>query len=245
MKLSIPMETMIKEAAFHEVRQNGIVVRSGYVIAGKSNTVVALISRKLATTSDAENFGLNWLTEDGEDVYRGFANIVIDEHSAAMGPDLGDDVASSIDDDVTATNELPGDAELAAYADEDAATYAEILAEQDTDEEWVTRLIQTLDAYVYTSKKIFVSKINYINVMRRVRAERVARDVAVNMLRADMVPWMDDMFAGLDDMVTDGRKTWQAVDKAKRRIRQMTRPSIGPKRKRSKSRGATKAVRSR
>ncbi len=263
-KLTATMETMIKGAVFHEVRQDGIVARSGYIIAGRSNTVVALIDRGLATTSDAVNLGLNWLTEDGEDMYRGFMNILIDAVDAATGPDLGDDVADDVDainsmmvigdmdapsvepmshDGLQAweidllTNERPGDAERAIQADEDAATYAEILAEQDTEEEWVTRLIQELDAYVLTSKHIFVSK-SYISTMRRIRAERDARDVQVNAVRADMGPFVVDMFAGLDDLVASGRKTWQVADKAKRRIRAMVRPTMGPKRKPSKARRA-------
>jgi hypothetical protein len=64
-KLSGPMEDMIKGAEVHETRINGKIVRRGYMVAGRSNTIVALIDRGLITTSDAGNHGINWLTESG------------------------------------------------------------------------------------------------------------------------------------------------------------------------------------
>ncbi len=68
-KLSVAMEDMIKGAEIHEVRVNGEIVRHGYMVAGRTNTIVALIDRGLITTSDAGNYGINWLTPAGMQVW--------------------------------------------------------------------------------------------------------------------------------------------------------------------------------
>lgn len=68
-KLSVPMEDMIKGAALHSIRVDGIVIKAGLIVAGRPGTLVALIDRDLVTTSDAGNYGMNWLTDEGLKVY--------------------------------------------------------------------------------------------------------------------------------------------------------------------------------
>lgn len=64
-KLSKPMEDMVRGAEIHGVRVNGEVVRRGYIVAGRGNTVVALMARDICTAATAEHYGLHWLTDDG------------------------------------------------------------------------------------------------------------------------------------------------------------------------------------
>lgn len=65
LKLSEPMIKMISGAEIHEVWVNGEIVRRGYMIAGRSGTIVALMDRGICTASSAEFHGMNWLTELG------------------------------------------------------------------------------------------------------------------------------------------------------------------------------------
>lgn len=57
-----------------------------------------------------------------------------ERRSMAFAPSLLKSAMPTAYAEDTTTNELPNDAERAFQADEDAATYAEILAEQDTDD---------------------------------------------------------------------------------------------------------------
>jgi hypothetical protein len=71
-KLSKPMEDMVKGAEIHEVRVNGEVVRRGYIVAGKTNTIIALLDRGICTPAMSAmegNYSFHWLTRDGMEVW--------------------------------------------------------------------------------------------------------------------------------------------------------------------------------
>lgn len=82
-RLSKPMETMIKGATEHHVRVDGEIVRSGYIVFGSTNTIVALMERGVCTPAMSAmegNYGFHWLTDDGLSIR---ASLVYDDMSDA------------------------------------------------------------------------------------------------------------------------------------------------------------------
>lgn len=129
-KLSKPMEDMIKGAARHDVRVNGKIVKRGFIVAGRSGTIVALMDRELVTGSDTGNYGANWLTADGIKVWEELTG-----KSALNTMILGPDVTSVIESEDhptesdMITDDMRGEAEKTFDVENAAAERADIEAE--------------------------------------------------------------------------------------------------------------------
>lgn len=97
-KLSPAMETMVRGATRHQVRQGGRVVHTGMMVTGRTNTLVALIERGLITTMTGATFGEHWLTESGMEIYASLTGKTVRVDFFDAAPEVTED-----DDVVTVT----------------------------------------------------------------------------------------------------------------------------------------------
>lgn len=134
------------------------------------------------------------------------------------------------------TNELPGDAERAWDAENAAMEAASVRDEYEGESvaEIINRVI-TADDIMIKTDRTFVS-MNYLNTMRRIHADRADRRNRWKTLQATVIADMPNLFELIDAVYAEGKITFKQVDRERRRIRIITRPTLGSKHKPSKSR---------
>lgn len=272
-RLSKPMETMIKGATEHHVRVDGEIVRSGYIIFGSTNTIVALIDRGVCTPAMSAmegNYGFHWLTDDGLSIR---ASLVYDDMSDAdrIAEDarisareaaiVADSVAMSEDHPAVSDTitDVPSIAELTtrdlihrnvhAYSEHiDSLMLSELEASKlDPDatvevgqhrldaEKIIERVITADDVMVRLPRGNLVS-MAYLNTMRRIHADSLVRYDAWKTNQLSVIADAPNLFALIDGVLEAGKISFGYADREKRRIRNITRPKLGSKRKPSKNR---------